>query len=306
MRPRLWGILLALFLLSVHAQSPRPAEQTHKTGNNKPSAPSNVPLSPSTPTVSEPITQINAAVQEGNSKDDSHSAYYDWFWPPVWSTWVAAIAAGVAACAAFKTLKAINQQTRVLVRQTRAIEIQASANSSSADATKRSVDVLINGERAWVVVSRVWPLRIEAAPRQGLSDTGYNELVINFKNVGRTVARLTDFHSTWRVLSRTDHLPDTPEYIGHEPSTIEPIRGRIMSPRQVIGGTQIIIYEGFDSERLARLTAGDLILWVYAYVEYIDFSNETRRNQFCYRYVVNRDHTVQFMIAGPKNYNTHT
>jgi hypothetical protein len=184
MKYRLW-IAASMFACVIYAQSPRPRDKADDTRKDKAGAATNSHAS-------DPITQINTTVQEAGPKNDSHNTY-EWFWPPIWSSWAAVIAACVAAWAAFRTLKAINRQTKVLVNQTRIFSRQASANKQAADAAKASADTaakaadvaektLLLTERADVLMKKVDP---NSSGQQLRTDT---VVTLWIKNYGRTRA----------------------------------------------------------------------------------------------------------------------
>jgi hypothetical protein len=247
----------------------------------------------------DPQSQTDAAKTE---KDNKRKETVDLV--TAWSAGLAALFTGLLVIvgwggvrAAVRTLAAIERQVTLMERQTVVLEGQTRTNEAS-------VAALINSERAWVVVSKVWPpnLMWESHDLPGR----YNTFDFDIQNVGRTVARLTAFRSTSRVLQRSE-APPIPEYTTN-PDELTPIQGRIMAPGETIDHLRIVVLESFDFEKFNSLQRGELIMWIYGYIEYVDLADRTHRNQFCYRYVNPMEGPLptKYIPAGPKGYNTHT
>jgi hypothetical protein len=214
-----------------------------------------------------------------------------------------------------KTLKAIEGQLaeiRAAGKQTDAMlehaGTQAQAAKLSAEAAKLSTEVLINSERAWVLVSKVW------APDIGPPLGGrINEFLFNLENRGKTVARLTGpYKVKFRLLAAGDRLPDIPDYEISNRSLLDapesPIHGRIMAPGQI---DERISAQYWDVqitigvfESIQKLEGR---LYFYASLKYFDFAEKERELQFCYVYVpATKGQPARWDISGPKEYNKHT
>jgi hypothetical protein len=264
-----------------------------------------------------------ATISHGSPTTPPENWAREGFGPPTWSNWALVIAAIVAAAVALRTLRAIKnqadtmaQQAGLMERQSVAMEKQIEIARFSANAAKDSADVarlasqtLIDSERAWVVIDKVWPPSL--APQvTAAAGAGFNQFLFDIKNVGRTVARLGNFRSTWRVLPRSEDLPATPDFGPPEalPSILAPIHGKVMAPGETVGKLLIGIYESFDDDKIAKIRNGLLTLWVYGRIKYFDVAGQQRRVHFCYRYLPRdpENGTERYVVGGPIEYNIHS
>jgi len=143
----------------------------------------------------------------------------------------------------------------------------------------------------------------------------YNTFLFDITNKGRTVARIMETGAEYRILPRGDDLPQTPEYQNAIPNALTAVHGHVLVPEDPVKDISYGITERIDVAKFNSILNGDLVLYVYAFIRYLDFSNVEHVIQFCYRYA----HTGPSMemgkgvellgrwfLAGPPDYNTHT
>jgi hypothetical protein len=193
---------------------------------------------------------------------------------------------------AIRTLNGIEAQGGLMERQTKVLEGQAAA--------------LINSDRAWVLISKVWGPAI-GPPVMGQT----NQFLFDLTNSGKTVARLGRYRTKFRLIGRNERLPDIPDYeidpklFGDIPES--PIHCQVMAPGQpeTISAPcwEVQIGPGiFES-----LKKREIVLYFYASLEYFDFADKKRELQFCYRYTPEDELAkARWIIDGPKEYNKHT
>jgi hypothetical protein len=172
---------------------------------------------------------------------------------------------------------------------------------------------IINSERAWITISIVHPPNLRPIGPGAIPP--YNEFLFDITNDGKTVARLMEVATGHRVLPNGENLPDKPDYINPNPNDSPSVYGKVVVPGRPIEKISFGIKEVFSNERFDKILNGDLVLWVYGFIKYFDFANVERKAQFCYRYVFtgirftkesSGDIQAQWMVAGPRDYNSHT
>jgi hypothetical protein len=297
MPPRWLGFV---YVCLAFAQSQPPVPGPTKAGQNKQSRTNHKDTKATDnkdiPAVAPAI--VNAPIYEDTAKREQEPTSPD--------RWIR-ILTGVIAVSTVAQAYIYWRQKKVMEDGLEVADRSARAALSSADAAKRSMDVLLDGERAWIVVSLVSPpglmLRVLRAPG------GFHRFVFNIKNVGKTVARIVGYKYTWRILPNGEALPPVPEYGTIPGEEADVTSGRIMSPEQVIGGITIVVGEAFDADSFNRLQAGEIRLWIYAYIDYVDLADREHRTQFCYRYrppLESVERKPRFIVDGPRSYNKNT
>jgi len=177
-----------------------------------------------------------------------------------------------------------------------------------AEAAKLSAEVLINSERAWVVVRAI---QMELIPITNGAIRPYNTFRHTLVNKGKTVAKLMEFNAETRLLERDGELPDIPAY---EPLPVHGLgfaHGRVLVPEDPINMLSIGLDDRIDTNAFERIQVGDLILYAYGFITYFDFSEKQRKIQFCYRYLPAGpedydSNRLYWIVDGPPAYNTHT
>jgi hypothetical protein len=205
----------------------------------------------------------------------------------------------------------MKEQVDLIERQIKVMEGHTKAAEDSALAAKRNAEVLVNSERAWIVVDKVYPPKL-AVTLYGLAGVGSNSFIFDLKNVGRTVGRLGTFRTMWSVLPRSEALPEVPNFgpIEGELKNLVPVYGRVMAPGETVERLPLFIYELFDDQKIMDIRNGMSILWCYGRVKYFDFADIEHHMHFCYRYVSRIDASwtgeEQYISAGPVQYHAHT
>lgn len=178
----------------------------------------------------------------------------------------------------------------------------ANAATKAAEAAERNTDVLVNIQRAWVVVSQIHRLAPRARPHQ-------NVFCFNLKNMGSTVARVMNMRRTHIFLKDGEQLPDIPYYT-EPPDSDPPEYGRVLAPGEEI--TNIPVYpQGYLTEpEVGKVESGDIIIGAHASIEYFDVSDKKRKLRFAYIYSRDqnnrRPETSDCIMYGPEEYNKHT
>jgi hypothetical protein len=181
-------------------------------------------------------------------------------------------------------------------------------------AIEKQVSIMVNSERAWVIVSLVHSQELLIVAPGAIQP--YNTFEFDIINKGRTVARLMEVEAEYRVLPKNEVLPPVPIYGNPASSMLTVIHGRVMAPEDRINHVSYGITEWIDTPKFNRILSGDLVLYVYAFIKYFDLAEVERKLQFCYRYLhtgirMERGATSaellgQWVLAGPPDYNTHT
>jgi hypothetical protein len=196
----------------------------------------------------------------------------------------------------------------VAIRSLRALEVQTKA-------TQDSVNVLINSERAWVVISAARRPELMAVSPGAMPP--YNAFRFVLKNEGRTVAKLVELVTETHIVQLGYTLPTPPAYMEKPPPPDELgfHHGTVLAP-----GATLETWDGmhnlFDGVTVQQIRDGQRFLYVYGFVRYFDFAKEERKLQFCYLYMHRAFSQVvdsgpseswpRWVVAGPADYNTHT
>jgi hypothetical protein len=177
---------------------------------------------------------------------------------------------------------------------------------------QRQTNHMVNSERAWLIIPK--------PPEQRLSPlTSLNQFTFSLVNKGRTIARVMDFDSKFMFLERGSSPPSIPVYSPREPHNLTHLHGYAMAVDDPFNDIGIAIDEWLEVDRLRDLRDGQLCLYAYGRINYVDFSKETRTIQFCYRFVPqsNPDNVIEQVGLGgqwmlyippdaPAAYNFHT
>lgn len=164
-------------------------------------SPGKTPIpSPVTIQPRQPTSQAQATESENktNKTNDAISEQRVSLWrsridrafdPSTWSNWALFLAAAIAAVIALRTLSAIQQQARIARIGLGATRVAANAARKSADVAELALKVV---ERADLLLEAVGIVNTE----QRVDDSGYgNQIIIKFKNMGRTRANTAIFRS---------------------------------------------------------------------------------------------------------------
>jgi len=213
---------------------------------------------------SEPKT----ATTQNQSQD-----WYEWFWPPIWSSWALFFAALLAARIALRTLTAIDRQANIADRslalsQRPRIKLQTFAIND---------DVFEPGGNGLTI------------------DLGYE--VVNY---GGTDATITDSNCTilLRHVSEPSDLPPLPPYdIG--------VANRIAEPGTILKGGEACRFskrQGIAPEREDQFGMGHLRVYVIGYLVYRGNVGPHYRIAFCRRLEREGFTPIGFTVVENSNY----
>jgi hypothetical protein len=183
----------------------------------------------------------------------------------------------------------------------------------SADAGRASADALISSERAWVVatdIQRNTPITLSGIGEWG---GGGARFICDFRNAGRTVARLTGpFRERFRFVPEGETLPAIPDYgidqtLFRSDLPESPIHASVLAPGDSNG---LVTFAAFDKtitpELLGQIKDCKITVFFFASIKYFDFVNTERELQFCYCYIPENPVHPEWVLGGTKEYNKHT
>lgn len=142
---------------------------------------------------------------------------------------------------------------------------------------QRQADALINSERAWVFAD-IGQLPGDFAPTPNA--VGVATMPIFFRNYGRTPARLVRLCLRACQVQTIDGLPAEPEY--RQANIMD-----LVIPPNVNVNEGIAVAPASVSVPISDFVAvrqGASFLYVYGFVDYVDFGGVERQTRFCWRY----------------------
>lgn len=182
---------------------------------------------------------------------------------------------------AYSTLNAIKHQTK---------------------AVNDSVGVMINSERAWVLVE------IGEIPNFQTQPSQLEFLWIRpaIRNYGNTVARIKRIRAIVRLVPDGQALPPQPEYPLGQGADIQGVN-LILPPNIPIQPIKL----GVTGEEFAQIRQGRIFLYVHGFLEYWDLGHTERRTAFCFFYAIQSgfspDPTRFYLeLTAPPAYNEYT
>src|SRR5579872_250267 len=199
------------------------------------------------------------------------------------------IALCIQAVVFWRTLRAINRQARIMEHHSAhlsdlatAAEKNSLAAASNAEAAKASAEALMNAERAWVVAKPTnWNPQIQVTTLSTAGSVKRNAFSVNFKNVGKTPARLVETSMKYVILEGPiEELPMEPQY--ETPSSHE---GMILPPHDEASedrfGAVAFLQPNalFFSEGYEKLLDQKTFLYAYGFISYRDVHGRDLRNQ---------------------------
>ena len=189
-----------------------------------------------------------------------------------WLVYVGAIqfvALVVQAVIFFRTLRTINRQARDMQRQTAATE-------TAANAARDSTQALLNSERAWILADTgEIPDNFEPNPNS-VEILDVRPIV---RNTGRTPGWITRGFIRYYLVPGGSQLPPEPDYRGNLAEVPVNI---ILAPNGNIQPLHVRI----PLSIFVNVRQGNQRLYVYGFVDYTDFANQTRQSRFCLEYHV--------------------
>jgi len=297
------AIALLFCLVPTFAQTSRKAQSTQK----QTPSPLSVPISIQLPSAISVTASMDKPL---DVRSDVTKDWKDNLMVALTATLVIIGASGV--WYAKRTLDTIEGQLTEIQKAATQTDKMITHAATQAEAAKASADALIHSERAWVIIDKVYPLKL-MVQFHGLSGVGANSFRFDIKNIGRTVARLGNIRTMWKLLPREEAaLPETPEFwpINGEETIVDPALGEVVAPGETIKGLGAFIFEPFDDDKVNNIKSGSMVLWVYGRIEYFDFAGKEHAMNFSYRYISSMDFAWKpeenFISSGPPQYRAHT
>jgi hypothetical protein len=150
------------------------------------------------------------------------------------------------------------------------------AIESQTKATRDSVDVLIDSERAWILVEIGELPPFQPDPNQ----VQFLYIAPAIKSFGKTPARIKRIVGRIQLMPEGEKLPAEPAYPSGQSSdlhvdTVLPPNAHLQPMRFPVSGEEFI-----------RVTEGGLTLYAHGYIDYMDVNGKSRHSGFCYVYCV--------------------
>jgi hypothetical protein len=226
-------------------------------------------------------------------------------------------------------VEALNRQIGIAEKSVKATEENATAAAANAEATKRNVNVLIKGQRPWIVIDSLgappslYEDRSEIPAPFDAVLAGIPFIVFNLKSVGDTVSKLVGTGSRFHLVPRKETaasepepaLPDEPDYrIG--PGAL-PQAGFVKAPNEGFQIANALEDGPILKDQIDAINDKTLFACAYGFVAYEDVFGEPHETRFCYVYRVSRRSMIQqgtgkniypseFRLGGPDAYNRYT
>jgi hypothetical protein len=156
----------------------------------------------------------------------------------------------------------------------RATNQSARAANASADAAKLSAEALVNSERAWVLGDVIGRLP-DFTPDPSRVEILW--VYVPLKNFGKTVARITKISTRQYQLPKTKQqpLPPDPEYVDHDTCDF------VLAPNATFISTV-----GISASDFIAIRRGEVVLYIFGFVDYLILGGDRRQSRFCYIYHV--------------------
>lgn len=147
------------------------------------------------------------------------------------------------------------------------IKEQTTAIKEATDATKINTQIMVNSERAWVVVS------LTGVPEPTADTLAVNVLPF-VRNFGRTTTQIIEFSIRWEAVQSPVGLAPEPNYTSSHPTSIILPPDTPLQP-MIVGVPEAIYRNAMENRGF---------LCTYGYVDYIILEKERKRTRFCYMY----------------------
>jgi hypothetical protein len=179
------------------------------------------------------------------------------------------IALIVQAVIFFRTLRTMNRQAQDLQKQTIATE-------TAANAARDNTQVLLNSERAWILVETGGiPDNFES----NQNSMGFLDIRPIIRNSGKTPGWITRGFIRYYLVPAGSQLPPEPDYRGN---LAEQQVNIVLAPNGFIQA----LYVSIPFSVFVPVRQGSQTLYIYGFVDYTVFPNETRQSRFCIQYHV--------------------
>ncbi|MGB8535583.1 MAG: hypothetical protein WCD57_04150, partial [Acidobacteriaceae bacterium] len=163
----------------------------------------------------------------------------------------------------------------VAVLTLKTIQRQTAATEKAAEASLEQANHLVASERAYVLIE-TGEITDEFSSDE--SAVGAMDLRPVIRNFGKTPARIVGFSINRSDISRRDQLPPEPTY------RESPIVEISLPPELAIQPMNIQI----SLRDFAEPRRGNTTLYIYGFVDYLDFAEQKRRSRFCFIYYIPR------------------
>jgi len=227
---------------------------------------------------SQPSTSI-VAISNENTQDNSQSSkkdskgYFSRFASPenlpnILLVIVGAFGIGIAVC----TLRNIGRQTNLLVVYTAATRRSLRAATRSANAARDNVNLVINKERARILVGQLQPLSLTVgAPLRVEFRLSYYGSTPAFDVTSEIQVALSESRDSFEKTPFPNHISELPSIVLPESPTAV-FRDFLLKPIPL------------DTITAQRIDRGEIFVHVQALVKYMDFFDRPRETAFHYQW----------------------
>jgi hypothetical protein len=205
------------------------------------------------------VTKPQAKSAEEQVEDDSLDRLYRRY---MWATIIGVVAASIG-------LALIFWQTRIASRSARAANI-------AAEASKRQSDAMITGERAWMLADIG---EIDDTFESNLNSIGVLDVRPIVRNHGRTPGTIKRGFIRYHLVAGGIKLPPEPDYAGALATQEVYV---IVPPNAALQPLHVPI----PISEFAAIRHGDPTLYIYGFIDYVDFAEQVRQTRFCFEYHV--------------------
>ncbi len=176
----------------------------------------------------------------------------------------------------WRTLKKIETQANLMREHALHLENLATAARDNAVAARDSAQTLVKSERAWVLIDTGnIPDNFEA----NQDSVGILDIRPIVRNSGGTPGWITRGFIRYYPVPTGRQLSQEPDYQGNMAEVRVNI---VLAPNGVIQPLHVSI----PVSVFAPVRHGDPTLYVYGFVDYMDFANQERLSRFCFVYHV--------------------
>jgi hypothetical protein len=182
----------------------------------------------------------------------------------------------VQALVFWRTLRKIETQANLMREHALHLENLATAARDNAMAARDNAQTLVNSERAWILIDTGdIPDNFEA----NQNSVGILDVRPVVRNSGGTPGWITRGFIRYYPVPTGRQLPPEPDYQG---DMAEARVNIVLAPNGLIQPLHVSI----PLSVFAAARHGDPALYVYGFVDYIDFANQERQSRFCFVYHV--------------------
>jgi hypothetical protein len=230
------------------------------------------------------VDQPQGKSKEQQAKDDSLDTLYRRY---MWATIFGVIGAFIGLV--------------VLICQTVISRTAANAAKIAAEAGLKQSEAIVTGDRAWIVAD-IGEIPDTFVPNlNALEVLDVRPLI---RNSGRTPGWIKRAFIRYYLIAQGSTLPPDPDYQGALSRQKVHV---IVPPNATIQPLHVPI----PLSEFVAIRQGDPILYIYGFVDYIDFTQQERQTRFCFEYHVPRGFDSQIRgfyisVNVPEAYIRHT